>query len=151
MGVIYSPVLNEMYTAALGCGAFLNGQRLPMIASPVRLNESLIITEFGATGGGMARVKQRLDQLARLTEHGVHGIRMLGSAAYNLTQVALGAGQVYFEIGIHAWDIAAGVILVREVGGCVVCFNGNELRLNERSIIAASSQDILSEFRKVLN
>jgi myo-inositol-1(or 4)-monophosphatase len=140
-----------MYEAALGCGAFLNGIRIPNLSGSVKLSESLIITEFGATGGGMERVKQRLSQLSALTEHGVHGIRMLGSAAYNLTQVAVGAGQVYFEIGIHAWDIAAGVVLVNEVGGCVVSFEGENLRLNGRSIIATSSKDLLSELIKVIH
>lgn len=156
VGIIYCPVNGELFEATLGNGAFLNGKELKIEADGLDLIQSLVITEFGATGRGSDEsVKIRMDQLNKLVKHGVHGIRMLGSAAFNLTRLVTNSAQIYFEQGIHAWDIAAGALIVRESGGVVselpncACETG-KFRVNGRSIVAASSKRILDEFVKVL-
>ncbi len=156
IGLIYCPVTEELFEAIVGKGASLNGRPLKINANGLDLIQSLVITEFGATGNGSEEsVKKRMDQLTKLVRHGVHGIRMLGSAAFNLTRLATNSAQIYFEQGIHAWDIAAGALIVREAGGVVselpncVCERGL-FRVNGRSIVAAASQDIIDEFVKVL-
>lgn len=154
VGVVFCPFTDELYEAVIGGGAQCNGRPLRIDASGIDLRGSLVLSEFGATGAGsFESVQARMTQISRLVAHGVHGIRMLGSAAFNLTQVANASAQVYFETGIHAWDIAAGVLIVREAGGVVREFcacNGNEFRLNGRSVIAAASESILAELVKVL-
>lgn len=156
LGIIYCPVTEELFEAITGKGAYLNGKALKINADGLDLIQSLIITEFGATGNGSEEsVKKRMNQITNLVRHGVHGIRMLGSAAFNLTRLVTNSAQIYFEQGIHAWDIAAGALIVREAGGVVSelpncpCEKG-QFRVNGRSIVAAASQSILDEFVKVL-
>ncbi len=152
VGVIFCPFTGELFEAIVGGGAQCNGRPLKIDARGLDLRSSLILSEFGATGAQtLDAVKVRMDQISRLVAHGVHGVRMLGSAAYNLSQVAAGAAQVYFETGIHAWDVAAGVLIVKEAGGSVREFvNHGEFRLNGRSVIVAANEQILSEFVQVL-
>lgn len=157
VGVIYCPLRDELFEATVGGGAFLNGKALKINAEGLDLVQSLILTEFGATGKGSEEaVQKRMQQITKLVRHGVHGIRMLGSAAYNLTRVACNSAQIYFEQGIHAWDIAAGVLIVSEAGGvvseltsCETCENA-KIRINGRSVVASASQQIHSEFTNVI-
>lgn len=158
IGIIYCPVNGELFEAITGNGAFLNGNRLLINADGLDLVQSLVITEFGATGNGSEdAVRNRMNQISKLVRHGVHGIRMLGSAAFNLTRLTTNSAQIYFEQGIHAWDVAAGALIVREAGGIVsempACpgENGKHFRINGRSIVAASSEAIYNEFIKVIN
>jgi myo-inositol-1(or 4)-monophosphatase len=151
VGVVYNPVTEELFEAVKGEGAWLNDRRL-VNRCALDLESSLVFTEFGATGRG-CNVTRRMEQLERLVAHGVHGIRMLGSAAYNMCVIANGAGQLYFEEGIHAWDIAAGVVILAEAGGIVANFGLNDsvcFDLTARSVVAASSQQIYSEFTKLM-
>lgn len=157
IGIIYCPLRKEFFEATIGRGSFLNGKALKINAESLDLIQSLVLTEFGATGKGSEEsVQKRMNQINKLVRHGVHGIRMLGSAAYNLTRLATNSAQIYFEQGIHAWDIAAGILIVSEAGGvvsemtgCHSCEN-EKIRVNGRSIIASASQKIHNEFTKVL-
>ena len=158
IGVIYCPVNGELFEAMTGNGAYLNGSKLEIQADGLNLIQSLVITEFGATGNGSEEsVKNRMNQISRLVKHGVHGIRMLGSAAYNLTRLSTNSAQIYFEQGIHAWDIAAGALIITESGGivtelpaCPCETSRNPFKLNGRSIVAAASETIYNEFIKVI-
>lgn len=76
--------------------------------------------------------------------------RALGSAALNMAYVALGGADVNFEFGIHAWDIAAGDLIVREAGGVVIDPDGGPLDLLSRRVLAASSPELANEFSKLL-
>lgn len=152
IGIIYCPITGELFEAIVGNGAFLNGAPLKINSDGLDLVQSLVITEFGPTGTGSdVTIKDKMDIISKLASHGVHGIRMLGSAAYNLTRIANNSAQIYFEQGIHAWDVAAGALIVKESGGVVselpqIKNNSNLFRVNARSIVAASSHGILSEF-----
>lgn len=158
IGIIYCPVNGELFEAIIGKGAFLNGTRLEIKADGLNLVQSLVITEFGATGNGLDEsVLSRMNQISRLIKHGVHGIRMLGSAAFNMTRLTINSAQIYFEQGIHAWDVAAGALIVKESGGIIAeiptCYceaKKRGFRLNGRSVIVAASENIFNEFVKVL-
>ena len=158
IGIIYCPVKRELFEATVGNGAFLNGMPLKIVADGLDLIQSLVVTEFGATGNGSEEsVLRRMSQIQKLVRNGVHGIRMLGSAAYNLTRLVTNSAQLYFEEGIHTWDIAAGALIVKEAGGIVSelpvgCYNCgyDEFRINGRSIVASASQKIHKEFLKIL-
>ncbi|KAK3737294.1 hypothetical protein QZH41_008201 [Actinostola sp. cb2023] len=120
VGVVYNSVLNEMYTAIKGKGAFLNDKKISS-SKERELARSLIITELGSN-----RKKERLDivmkNLRTIAEEpdAAHGIRIGGSAAYNLCTIARGGADGYFQFGIHVWDIAAGILIVTEAGGVVI-------------------------------
>jgi myo-inositol-1(or 4)-monophosphatase len=156
IGIIYCPVNGELFEATIGNGACLNGKKLVIEAEGLDLIQSLVVTEFGATGNGSEDlVQKRMNQITKLVRHGVHGIRMLGSAAYNLTRLATNSAQIYFEEGIHAWDVAAGALIVKEAGGVVSELNSDSdsnccFRVNGRSIVACASRNIQQEFIKTL-
>jgi len=122
VGVIFNPILNDLYTACKNGGAFLNGKPLPTIRpiQPLKsLEQSLIITEYGANRSEES-IKAKLDTLHDVISYPVHGVRSFGSAACNMCYVARGSCDVYYEIGIHAWDVCAATCILREAGGVVV-------------------------------
>lgn len=115
VGVVYDPLRDEIFTAAEGEGARLNGHVVSV--SPTRTLERAVVTT-----GFPYDHDQRADELAivvREVLRQVNGIRRLGSAALDLAWVAAGRFDGYWELGIAPWDGAAGEILVREAGGVV--------------------------------
>jgi myo-inositol-1(or 4)-monophosphatase len=133
-GVIYDPLRNEIFTASRGGGAFLNDRRL-RIGTRTEVQGALIVTGFPP------RERKRLPaHLAAiqdlLTE--AEDIRRTGSAALDLAYVACGRADAYFEAGVKPWDIAAGVLLVREAGGRCCDFRGGADSFNNGQIVAAN-------------
>lgn len=131
---IYDPLRDEMFTAARGGGAFLNGR--PIRVSPAeKLSQALLVTGFPF------RSLDRLDRyLASFRSFilGSSGIRRDGSAALNLAYVACGRYDGFWEMSLSAWDVAAGGLIVREAGGAVTDFHGREDYLRSGDIIAAN-------------
>lgn len=127
VGAIYSPPLGDadtaVFSSALGAGVFLGADRLD-VSSTTDLATSLIATGF-SYHLDEHRVEQA-ERIARLLPH-VRDIRRMGSAALDLAFVAAGRVDAYFEEFIHSWDVAAGVLMVREAGGIVTTFAGTEL------------------------
>ncbi|MEE9375599.1 MAG: inositol monophosphatase family protein [Rhizobiaceae bacterium] len=114
-GVIYNPISEEVFTAEKGRGAYVNDRRL-RVANRCDMDECLIATGVPAlnrTGHGVFLFEQRniMTQVA--------GVRATGSAALNLAYVAAGRFDGYWESGLSPWDVAAGMIMVREAGGFV--------------------------------
>jgi len=160
IGVIFNPILNDLYTASKNGGAFLNDKPLPTIRpiQPLKtLESSLIITEYGADRNEKS-IKSKLDTIQNIISYPVHGIRSFGSAAMNMCYVARGSCDIYYEIGIHAWDVAAATCILREAGGVVVGWesykNGNEpekkkLKTSEKEIEIGT--EIVNEKFDLLN
>lgn len=121
-GAVFDPVAGEMFTATKGGGAFLNG--LPIrVSSSAALIESLLVTGFPYNvKENPGRVTERFVAFLPLAQ----GIRRLGSAALDLAYVACGRLDGYWEVFLHPWDKAAGVLLVKEAGGTVTNFSGDE-------------------------
>ena len=121
-GVVYEVSGNEVFTAWKNGGAWLNGNPIYVSKAPA-LSDSLVATGFPYNDfNGLGHY---MDCLTYFCKH-THGIRRLGSAAIDLAYVACGRFEVFYEYGLHPWDIAAGIILVREAGGRVSDFSGNE-------------------------
>ncbi|KAI9505235.1 hypothetical protein GGI25_002194 [Coemansia spiralis] len=129
VGVVYLPILDELYTAAHGQGAFMNGQPLPIIRPPVlttptSLAECSMVCEHGSDRSEKV-MGSRLASFTRLLldkKHGggcIQNLRVLGAACPDITLVAKGVAECYWEIGPHAWDFAAAVIILTESGGAV--------------------------------
>jgi myo-inositol-1(or 4)-monophosphatase len=118
--VIFDPLRNELFTASRGSGAVLNEHRI-RVSERRELGGALISTGFAPRE--RERTGEQLDCLRELMRE-AEDVRRTGSAALDLAYVAAGRTDAYFEAGIRAWDIAAGVLLVREAGGRVADFRG---------------------------
>ena len=106
------------------------------------LADSLIATGFPYSD--FSRLEKYMDCLTYFCKT-THGIRRLGSAAIDLAYIACGRFEAFYEYGLHPWDIAAGILLVREAGGRVSDFKGNEKNLNGDEI-AAGNNNVFPEF-----
>ena len=119
-GVVFDPLRNELFTASKGAGAVLNDKRI-RVTERKDLTGAMLITGFPPRE--RERVGAHLDCVRELLRD-AEDIRRTGSAALDLAYVACGRADGYFEAGVKPWDIAAGVLLVREAGGRVTDFRG---------------------------
>lgn len=146
VGVIYDPLRDELFVAEKGKGAYLKGKPL-RVSQERRLSDSLIATGFPADRGDhLARNMQGINKLAPQ----VRNIRVCGSAALHLAYVAAGRLSGFWEIGLNAWDLAAGALLVREAGGTISGLTGEPYQLEVRNV-AASNGHIHRELLERLN
>ena len=134
-GVVYNPILDELYTAEKGQGAFVNSRRL-RVAARKTLAEAVISTGIPHRGRRPDHVRF-LSECGALMEH-VSGIRRTGSAAIDLAWVSAGRFDGYVEHGLQAWDIAAGMLLVREAGGYATDADGGHTMLETGSVVAGN-------------
>ncbi|KAK6627561.1 hypothetical protein RUM44_010039 [Polyplax serrata] len=148
IAIIYNPVINYMFEARRGLGAKLNGQRI-QVSKETELSKSLVAFEFG-TSRDPEKQKNVLENITSLIGK-VHGVRSAGSAAMNMAFVALGSCDVYFEFGTHAWDVAAGDLLVREAGGVVIDPAGGDFDVLSRRVLAASTRSVADKLIKELS
>ncbi|XP_057670751.1 inositol monophosphatase 1 [Diorhabda carinulata] len=147
IGIIYNPMMNQLFTARRGKGAFLNGNQIH-VSNKKALNEALIMLE-GGTSRDTEKMKTVYQNQQKLMPK-VQGLRALGSAALNMAMVALGAADAYFEFGIHIWDIAAGELIIKEAGGVVIDPSGDDLKRFSRRVLAASSPELAEKLSKEL-
>lgn len=135
LGVIHELNLDECFYAWKNGGAWLNGSPI-RVSACASMGDSLIATGFPYHDyGRMAPYMEVFDHCMRYTR----GLRRLGSAAADLAYVAAGRFEAFYEYGLQPWDVAAGVVLVREAGGTVTDFNGGEGHTFGREIIAANA------------
>ncbi|MCG8443263.1 MAG: inositol monophosphatase [Caulobacterales bacterium] len=141
-GVVYNPIVDELFWAEKGRGAYLNDRRM-RVSSRQGLADAVIAT--GIPFRGRAGHAQFLTELHAVMGE-VAGVRRFGSAALDLAWVAAGRFDGFWERGLNAWDIAAGVVLVREAGGVVRGLGGGD-PLASGDIVAAteSVMDPLTE------
>lgn len=134
--VIYNPAHDELYTAEKGKGAFLNDRRM-RVASRRGLGEAVVAVGIPPRGReGHKRFLHECEAAMRETA----GVRSTGAAALDLAWVAAGRLDAYVEHGLQPWDIAAGILLVREAGGVATDAGGGEAMLETGSIVAGNGQ-----------
>jgi myo-inositol-1(or 4)-monophosphatase len=143
--LIYSPITDEMFIAERGKGAFLNDKRI-RVASRKKLSESLLVTGIPHMGRGnkelfLKEMKQLIPEVA--------GIRRSGSAALDLAWIASGRYDIFWERGLKIWDIAAGILLVREAGGFAQGLNGQDTDMWNGNIISGND-DIINALNEKL-
>jgi myo-inositol-1(or 4)-monophosphatase len=149
-GIVFEVSGNESFTAWKNGGAWLNGSRIHVSDAPA-LADSLVATGFPYSDFKL--LEPYMKCLTYFCKH-THGIRRLGSAAIDLAYVACGRFEAFYEYGLKEWDIAAGMLLVREAGGRASDFSGNEKNLKGEEFIAANSLvfaeilEIVSKFMK---
>ncbi len=133
-GVIYSPVHDEMFWAEKGSGAFLNGRRL-RVSGRRQFEDCLFAT--GIPFKGRPHHALYLRQLAAVMKVSA-GARRMGAAALDLAHVAAGRYDGFWETDLQSWDMAAGVVLMREAGGYVSEISGRRLTAASQEILAAN-------------
>jgi myo-inositol-1(or 4)-monophosphatase len=146
-GVVYDPTRQELYTAERGAGAFLNDQRLH-VSRIEKLSECLVATGFPpfATNHDLnIHFYSRITQLS-------HGIRRAGSAALDLSYVAAGRFEGFWELKLNPWDKAAGSLLVTEAGGRMSDIQGRPFNVLGDDVFASNGlvhNQMLEVFRQV--
>jgi myo-inositol-1(or 4)-monophosphatase len=148
-GVVYVIRENEMFTAWRGGGAWLNGKQIH-VSKAKNLSSSLIATGFPYSD--FSRLDNYMNCFTWFCKNS-QGVRRLGSAATDIAYVACGRFEVFYEYGLHQWDIAAGIIILREAGGKISDFSGNEKNLSGEEIVAANSSvypEVLEIVRKFM-
>lgn len=138
--IIYSPITDEMFTAERGKGSFLNDKRI-RVATRKKLSESILITGIPHLGRGNKELF--IKEMDKIIPE-VAGIRRSGSAALDLAWIAAGRYDIFWERGLSVWDIAAGILLVREAGGFAKGIDGSDQDLWNGNIISGNDDIILA-------
>jgi fructose-1,6-bisphosphatase/inositol monophosphatase family enzyme len=155
LGVVYNPILNELFHAVLDGGAYLNGQRLSCQRPlPLSLSCALMATEYGSNRDP-AIVHSCLSSIQNVILSPTRGIRSMGSAALTICYVARGSLDGYWEAGVHIWDIAAAMVILLESGGTMCNFDpiSTKIDLCCRKFVAirkGNSDSLLNELLKCL-
>ncbi|HRH66664.1 MAG TPA: inositol monophosphatase family protein [Bacteroidia bacterium] len=135
LGVVHELNLDECFYAWENGGAFLNGDRIT-VSEESSLSEALIATGFPYHNyDRMVPYMEVFDYCMRNT----HGLRRLGSAAADLAYVACGRFEAFYEYGLNAWDVAGGIVLIKEAGGRITDFSGGNNYLFGKEILSSNS------------
>jgi myo-inositol-1(or 4)-monophosphatase len=149
--VVYNPILEEMFWAEEGKGAYCNDQIL-QVSTQEKLQNSLI-----ATGFPYAKVNAGIEYrwvvacITNLLPH-IQDIRRLGAAAIDLCYLAQGKVEAFYEIDLKPWDVAAGILIVQEAGGEVTNVKGERFDFDDKSIVASNGKvhnQLLSKLEKI--
>ena len=146
VGVVHDPVNQETFSAELGKGAFLNGSEIS-----VSRNSDISSALFG-TGipfGTMSNIDEHAAQIAEIMPH-CAGVRRIGAAALDLAYVAAGRFDGFWERNLKPWDIAAGLVLVREAGGTVTGWD-MDVASEERGDVIAATPELFETFFEILH
>jgi myo-inositol-1(or 4)-monophosphatase len=145
IGVVYEVNMDECFYAWRGSLAYVNGKEIKVSKSPT-IADSLL-----ATGFPYFDFTKQPAYIALFTElmKSCHGLRRLGSAAVDLAYTAAGRFDGYYEYNLNPWDVAAGIVIVRQAGGDVVNFKGGMECLKSRELLATNGK-ITKEILKVI-
>jgi len=147
-GVIYDPTRDELFAAEQGNGAYLNDRKI-RVSQTGRLVESLVATGFPSH---KRHANPNIFFYHQITLR-THGVRRAGSAALDLSCVACGRFEGFWEFNLNPWDTAAGVLLVEEAGGKVTDMSGGPFHLSSRETVASNGlihEALLAEFAQIL-
>lgn len=135
LGVIYAPVLNELYEAEIGGGARRNGQPIRVSSTPT-VDKALLVTGFPYD------VQVKSSNLVHFSQfiHSAQAVRRLGSAAIDLAWVAAGRFDGFWEPRLAPWDLCAGAVIVAEAGGRVTGYHGQPFSIYGKEVLATNGQ-----------
>ena len=144
VGITYDPLLNEMFHSIKGEGAYLNRKKVTVSSI-----YSLAKAAIGVDLGYKPEVSVELLEIASKLWKQVHCLRLMGSSSLGMAYVACGRLSLYFHKYIYPWDIASGLLMVREAGGEVANFHRQAAGLKDSEIIAANNK-LLTRFSRWL-
>ena len=145
-GIIYDPIKDEMFIAEKGNGSYLNNQRM-RVSSRSQLKDCVVFT-----GGPRQNVENKntvLKEYNNFSSEVDTPIRKMGSAALDMAYVAAGRCDGYWQRNLSYWDIAAGIIIVKEAGGFVTDFEGDRKYVENKTILATNAK-IGDQMREIL-
>ena len=144
-GVIFNPIMNEMFVAEKGNGAYLNNSRI-RVSNKKNLKDALIVT-----GGpkGASKIKDKIFSEYIKVSNNVSNVRKFGSAALDMAYVACGRFDGYWQRELNYWDIAAGLIILKEAGGLVNFFEEDKELPLKKNILATNS-NIHEDLRELI-
>ena len=145
-GVIFNPIMNEMFIAEKGNGAYLNNTRM-RVSNKKKIKDALLVT-----GGpkGASQIKDKIFSEYINVSNNVSNVRKFGSAALDMAYVACGRFDGYWQRELNYWDIAAGIIILKEAGGFVDFFEDDE-NLPFKKNILATNANIHDELKGLIN
>lgn len=144
IGVVYNPILDELYYAKVSKGAYLNGKKIS-VSKEDSLEKSLIATGFPySSSSNKDDLKDVLQKIENLLPN-CQDLRRLGSASIDLCLVAKGVFDGYYEMNLKAWDVSAGIIILNEAGGKVTNLKGENYDLFKDKYIVATNSKIHNE------
>ncbi len=135
-GVVYEPITDQIFWAETGKGAYQNNRRL-RVSGRKDMTESLFATGIPFIGKPPEDIKNSLKEIDNVVSK-CCGVRRFGAAALDLAWVAAGRFEGFWERGLHPWDMAAGIVLIREAGGFVSDYNGKRHMLKSGTIVAGN-------------
>ena len=138
-GIIYDPIKNEMFFAEKGNGAYLNDQRM-RVSARSKLMDCIIFTGGPAFKSNDEDKKLSLKEYEKFSSKVGTPLRKMGSASLDMAYVAAGRCDGFWQRNLNYWDIAAGIILVKEAGGFVMDFNGNDEYIENKNILVTNSK-----------
>jgi myo-inositol-1(or 4)-monophosphatase len=136
-GVIYDPLKDELFWAEKNQGAYLNNQRL-RVSARKQLADALLATGIPFKIHENSPIQDKFMEQLQTVMGRLAGVRRFGSAALDLAYVAAGRYDGYWENGLNKWDVAAGLLIVREAGGFVTEINGKRYELGAPDVLAAN-------------
>jgi len=145
-GIIYDPIKDEMFIAEKGNGSYLNNQRM-RVSSRSQLKDCVVFT-----GGPRQNVENKntvLKEYNNFSSEVDTPIRKMGSAALDMAYVAAGRCDGYWQRNLNYWDVAAGIIIVKEAGGFVTDFDGESKYVENKTILATNAK-IGDQMREIL-
>jgi myo-inositol-1(or 4)-monophosphatase len=145
LGVIYDPNTDELFTAEKGKGAFLNGKKIH-VSKTESLQTSLLVTGFpyNIAENPHKAIERFVSFLMK-----AQAVRRMGSAALDLAYVACGRFDGFWEVALHPWDMAAGVLIVEEAGGKVTDFGGKPMDIYNWALLSSNGK-IHEEMQKIV-
>ena len=144
-GVIFNPITNEMFCAEKGNGAYLNNSRI-RVSNKKKLKDALLVT-----GGpnGVSKIKDKIYSEYIAVSNNVSNVRKFGSAALDIAYVACGRFDGYWQRELKYWDIAAGLIILKEAGGFIDFF-AEDTNLPLKKNILASNSNIHDDLKELI-
>jgi len=138
IGIVYNPILDELYEAEIGKGAFLNGEKIE-VSKEEDFQKALVSTGFPYTSGTCEDDLNDVVNKIKNILPKCQDIRRLGSAALDLCYVARGTYEAYYEMNLKAWDVSAGIIILSEAGGKISTLDGSDYKLFEDKYLLSSN------------
>lgn len=146
VGIIYNPYFDELFSAETGKGAFMNGK--PIHVSERDLEHSLV--NLGTSPYYKEELADKTFDIAKRFFLSCSDLRRGGSAAIDLSNLAMGRLDVFFECILSPWDIAAGAILIEEAGGVITDMNGDPIDFSKPSPVIASNKKVYKDVLKLI-
>ena len=145
-GVIFNPIMNEMFCAEKGNGAYLNNSRI-RVSNKKKLKDALLVT-----GGpkGASKIKDKIFSEYINVSNNVSNVRKFGSAALDMAYVACGRFDGFWQRELNYWDVAAGIVILKEAGGFIDFFE-DDPNLPLKKNILASNYNIHDELKELIN